>query len=248
MLRRRNGRRTRRRPRRNIRRPRRSIRSRKGGSLRLYRFARHTTNPSVFNITTSAGCVATYGTSGLLNITTPAAAGSNYVSFALVHTIADVSGAAEFSALFDQYRLNSVKVTAMPISGNDPGTFTGTSASGIGAILHHVYDFDDAVTFAASSVGIESMKESHYYKCLNFAQLRRFNKFYRPRTLVLTDTAGAGTMAALAPRKTWMDFAVTGVRYYGSKYILELYQTTAVASIYALRFDFTYGFQCMGLR
>lgn len=147
----------------------------------------------------------------------------NYFSMAMEFTLDMLPSYAEFTALYDAYKINRVKVKITPYSNSTLlQTGVGTASNqALSGIIHSVLDFDDASAFAAGTSGIDLMRQYTSYRTRNF--FGKPHKFYiLPR--IAQAAYGGGVFASYANTKPkWIDCNSPSVQHYGLKWICETF-------------------------
>lgn len=178
-----------------------------------------------------------------------------YAAFGVAFTLSDVAAAAEFTALFDQYRLMKVKFLMYPVDMGTLSTGSGVAAGAAGyptAMIHSVLDYDDNDPPLASEAGLLTMMEKTGYKMRPLQQIGRpvISRTFRPRALgVINNAAGATTARSLASKDSWMDVASPLIPHFGLKGLIEMHSGTN-ATDWALQFRIIvkYWLQLKGVR
>lgn len=135
---------------------------------------------------------------------TPAA-----VSFALN----GVPNAAEFTGLYDQYRINAIKLRLMP-RGNS--SELGPATGGGICSLFSVIDYDDA------SVPTGGVNQLVQYQSLKVTRSDREHvRYFKPRINVGAINSVAGGIQNKVNTKGWLDCDVSTTDHYGLKFVLE---------------------------
>ena len=157
--------------------------------------------------------------------------GANYF------TLGDIPNTAEFTALFDQYRIKSVVVkfshrsTALSlietINNNQAGM----------PVMYHVIDLDDATT----PTTFNELREYGYCKTFYFTPDKRvFSRKITPRALNAVYRDLVTTGYALAKKNTWYDCTQTNIRFYGQKWGMDVPQAGGTAVNASFDLETTY--------
>lgn len=167
-------------------------------------------------------------------------AGITYTS-GFAFTIGDITQATTFSNLYDQYRLLGVKLVFYPqFTSYNAGTSTTAQAVAVPEI-YTVIDFD-----SSTPIGIPQLSQ---YKTLRRQFFNRpHTRYFRPLPMVaVTNATGVTAGSANISNKIWMDFADTGIPYYG---LLVAISTVNPAQNPAqtIRICATYYFQCKSVK
>jgi hypothetical protein len=114
----------------------------------------------------------------------------------------------EFTALFDTYRITSVRLCFYPL-------FLDTSATVPYPPIHTVIDYDDNNTLAITIL--------NEYDSLQVVQIGQFfERTLTPRIASAAYGAGAFTSYMQPKAKTWIDCASPNVTHYGLKYAIGI--------------------------
>lgn len=128
--------------------------------------------------------------------------------------LADIPSYAEFSSLFDRYRLNAVKVTFII------GVNIAYNGSGQNYLprLHSVIDYDDNTN--ASS--LDDLMQYQSYKLKQFtASKMKISRYIRPKTAGLMYKTGV-TSGYSVTKPPWIDLTTGDVPHYGLKWAFEI--------------------------
>lgn len=133
-------------------------------------------------------------------------------------TLADLPGSTEFTALFDQYRLDWVEymfVLKSPLG-----------AGGVAApLIYFVEDHDDDAPPSFNAV-----LEAQSVQVVNFSADRTMIKFRVRPNIVREVYRGVTPGYERAPPGTWLDCANATVPHYGVKYWVANYNSTSTSS------------------
>lgn len=121
-------------------------------------------------------------------------------NFAFTFTLNAFPDFADFTALFDQYRIGPCKVTFTP---------QGSVEAVLNTVIGTVIDYDDAVL-----VPMTGLQEYSTFQLNGLG--RMFERVLQPRAANAA-YSGVFTSFALMPPNTWVDVASPGVIYYGLK-------------------------------
>lgn len=164
---------------------------------------------------------------------------------ALNFRLSYLTNVAEYSALFDQYRINCVVVKIVWRSSTASVIESSVNNSVGMPIMYHCLDFDDSTT----PVSVAELRERGNCRMTYFSPLKRTQtiKLY-PRNLNTIFRTGVSNAYALGRRKAWLDMTNTDVDHYGVKLAVEMPQ--AGGTIVEGYFDIinTVYFQCKGQR
>lgn len=183
-------------------------------------------------------------TQGAVTLATP----NYYGGASMAFRLSDISDVADFTNLFDQYRINGIAVKIIPCVTNIRGSTSGGTLPDLGCFLHIVNDVDDAATPAASAVGMDALRQYESYRSINpYRNNGAPIKFYiKPR--VAPAIYGSGTFTGYGSvRPPWIDLVSTGVDHYGMKFLVETIEG-ALNQLAEFKVEATYYFSCRGVR
>jgi len=127
-------------------------------------------------------------------------------------TLSSMINAAEFSALFDQYKLTGIKLNFY-LSRNPANS---TSVNGIRPRLYIVTDYDTST--APSS--FDELREYSNSKVWNFDSAKPFSYFVRPK--VLNEVYRSGVSTGTAPvRPPWISTQHLDLQHFGVRMGIE---------------------------
>ncbi len=122
-------------------------------------------------------------------------------SMALTFALSDLPNYTEFTALFDQYRIEEVSVRLIPI------VTTCTPASYTDSLLYSVVDFDDATTATVTDLQqYENVRVSPPTKEVKYRLVPR-----------LAIAAYGGAFTQYANTQMWLDVGSPSTYHYGLK-------------------------------
>lgn len=178
-----------RRPRRMMRRPRRTLSKR---SLNVHHFKRTFTLTDVNS----------------------SSAGNQFFGYSF--NLTQLPNFAEFTSLFDAYRINKILVKFVP---NHNSSDVGVTAQNI-PNFHSVLDYNDATAPAS----LNQMYEYANWKMTRGTAIHK--RIFRPTTLDSVDT-GSGAVSSSNPQwKQWINTGNANVNHYGLKVGIEISQAT----------------------
>lgn len=209
--------------------------------------------PSQYNSVSQQGSLnfnsnVTYATGTI--VTNAATSGIVEIPLSSQFTLSDISGASEFAALYDQYRLNGVKVTIKLISNPDASYAAGNTPvnqyTNYYPTLWYVRDYDD--------VALMTLEQIREYKAVKHVTLRpnkEISIMVKPRLLrqVFNSTTNAGYEIAL-PK--FIDMANIALPHFGLKMVVDFEGTSipinTVVNQWRFRINYKYFFQCKDIR
>lgn len=147
----------------------------------------------------------------------------NYGSFQYTAELVGLPGYTDFTNLYEHYRFDRVvfKITPMCTSASTGGA--ANAAAGQASVLFHwCLDYDDQDLPAASSAGIEVLRQKQGYRVRNIlaGQGRPIVISYRPRVTTPVYVS-ALTQGYQSKPNQWIDTVNTTVPHYGLKCITE---------------------------
>lgn len=191
-------------PRMNRRRPRRMLRKRKPGLIRRRRAGALRRQVHSFKRVVDLG---SYTASASALTQTPI---SKSFSFAL----ADLPNVAEYTGLFDQYKLTGISLKIIPRASQFQGAASGTvNAIGYNPVITAL-DFDDAATPSSKEVLMQ-------YGSCKFTGSNRIHKRYFKPKILQPAWVNAISSGYASERAKWIDIANTNVAHYGLKWWVD---------------------------
>jgi len=155
----------------------------------------------------------------------------NYAQFNFTVQLSNMANAAEYTALYEQYRIRHVKIRVQYMSSTE--YFSGTSVGGIQALNGIQFmgwtDPDDISAYANSGSGWRLAMESNRASMKRFPNVKN-NTYtvYLKYPKVLSDVQ-AGSTDTYVNTKTspWLSTTNTAVDHYGFKFFANSQPTTA---------------------
>lgn len=134
----------------------------------------------------------------------------NNISFIL----ASVPGYTEFTSLYDQYRINGVKITLIP-RGNqsDIGAASTTAAQSVG--IFSVVDYDDTSLLTSLNQALQ------YQNCKMTRTHQQHSRYLKPRVEVNALSSTAPGNANVMPVRGWVDCDFPNTPHQGVKYVFQ---------------------------
>lgn len=161
------------------------------------------------------------------------ASSSGNVIGSLAFTFSQIPNNAEFTALFDQYRINKIKLQLIP-------NFTGSDLNPTSSVvalpnIWSVIDYDDNTSPA-------NLNDLLQYPNVRMTRGQRIHtRYWTPA--VGTDVGGVAS--ASQKYKQWIDMSTTSIEHYGFKYFIDQLNTGPVGT---WRVFATFYFSCKGVR
>lgn len=135
-------------------------------------------------------------------------------------TLTDVPSSSEFTALYDQYKINAFKLTIMPRSTE---ASVGQDSSVIGSVI----DYDDNVTPT-------NVTQLVQYQNLKMTRGSRIHtRYVKPK--IATQVFQTGVLPGYGSSKSYIDVASPDVPHYGLKGYI---QQTATVQTFDLKVDY----------
>lgn len=155
--------------------------------------------------------IATLGTVGCNAV--------GFLSYATAFRINQIPGISEFTALYDQYRIDKVVFRAIPYTTEN--ATTGTTPPWGLAPVYTVIDLDSAATPPDTA----TLRE--YTSVRTHQALKPVVRVLRPRALTQIYRSTTSTAYALANPRQWLDLGETDVPHYGIKMAAQLPNVSA---------------------
>lgn len=175
---------------------------------------------NVFNYdaTNNAWIIAT-GNTGTSNAT--------YYSFGIKFNLTMLQSIADFTSLFDAYKINKIKLKITPFSTTadlQDGQSLGTSNQNLSCIYYDIIDRDDNTAFSADVTGLQQMQQYDTIKERNlFARGGRPIKRYWTPAIAGLVHAGGVFPAYTVQRPKWLDLNQTDTEHYGYKGFFQVF-------------------------
>lgn len=119
----------------------------------------------------------------------------------------------EFTSLFNQYRINAVKVMVMPhFDGNDMSNINADGTSGVGRPANPILwtcSEDDGTTTVVNLNAVMQNNRARLVKRPNLP----FSVYFKPK--FQTSVANIGSIVSAHPMRGWIDTQNFGVQHYG---------------------------------
>lgn len=160
-----------------------------------------------------------FGTGGAINTIIGTSTGINggYYSVAFNNYLDQVPEYAEFTALYDYYKIALVVYRITWLSTNISTIETDNNGDMGAPYCYYYIDRDDVTAHAASASGLNEMRAVSRCKRFTFTPDRRqLNIKFKPNTLSEQYRSGVATGYAVDFNK-WLDTAQPGMPYFGTK-------------------------------
>lgn len=163
-----------------------------------------------------------------------------YTSAAYSFALSDVPSIAEFTTVFDQYKIVEVKLDFQYITSSEAVMNPAVNTNDLICTLAVYEDNDDTTAPAATNTGWSAVLESGRARTMIFPNRRnQFSYVLKPKVLQ-ADLDTAGTTLARSMANPWLDPATTDAKYFGLKIIVQsnpgittyLHQFRVVATYY----------------
>lgn len=162
-----------------------------------------------------------------------------------VFQFSQIPNAAEFSSLFDQYRINCVVAKIVWRSTGIGAIETVVNQQSSAPILFDVIDLDDGNAPANRQEIVEYSK--HHVTMFSSVKRYRTIKIY-PRNSNTVFRTGVTNAYALAQKGIWLDMAYQDIEYYGYKGWIDIQGTGTGMPINYFDIIYTVYFQCRQAR
>lgn len=168
------------------------------------------------------------------------ASGSTGAGFGRTFSLSDVGSFAEFTSLYDQYRITGVVCYVQLLNNPDAERYLNQSANSNAANFYPrlwwSIDRDSAATPTLSEI-----KERMGSKSTILEPNKMVKIFLKPNLLI--QTYGTAITTGYEPKFSWVDLANSNVIHYGMKFFVDFQGLTSTVN-YAVRFDYKYMFEC----
>lgn len=138
-------------------------------------------------------------------------AGAGDGLYGLAFTLGGLPNASEFTTLFDQYKIQGIKVRFMP-RGN-VSEINNATANAITS-LATVIDYDDAAT----PTGVAQLAQYTNFKLTRSD--RQLTRYFKPRINVGAINSVAGGVQNKMNTTAWLDCSVDTTEHYGMKVVI----------------------------
>lgn len=155
----------------------------------------------------------------------------------------------DFTALFDQYRINKVTITVQMINNPDAAAYLNPSGSSWYnnttnwyPKLWYIFDAD-----GGADETIASIKERQGVKCRILQPNKTIKISWRPQCRVLTYSTSTST--GYSPKNIKVDMTDTNVEHFGLKYVFDTNQLDPVDTApFKFAIETKLHFTCYGVR
>lgn len=174
--------------------------------------------------------------------------GVTFFSMGLKFSLGLLPDYLDFYNLYDQYKINRIKIKLTPYSTvalQQSGVGTANNQP-LGVIVHNLVDLDDGTPFASSAAGINFMRQYSTYKTRNLLNSsgKPISRYWKPR-IALGAYDSASSTAKVNTKPMWIDMVYTNVEHYGYKLLFQVFQPdTAVPIFIWFKLEATYYFEC----
>lgn len=165
---------------------------------------------------------------------------ANDVFGAMVFTLSSIPNVTDFTHLYDQYKINGVKVSFIPRGTNsdigNPISSPGYTGQSVGVFSALDYDDNNSPTSIQQLCEYQNMKMTRSHQV--------HTRYLKPRLLATGPLNSTGTTANTMVRKpTWIDCTDTLVPHFGVKYCLQ--QAPNVAQQFDVKVDYYLAFKAV---
>jgi len=203
------------------------------GALRIKRFVNMVDTNGV-DISSSTGITLDVVTSKCIIFTSDATAGNpSYGTLTYHCRLDDVVNYLEFTNLYDQYKIDKIKIKFMPYCNTvSTGGAVSNTQGQTGIFCHSIIDYDDSAvaSIPASEAGIDQLRQHNTYKMTNILN-KPLSRTFIPRcnTAVSNNT---NTLAQKNEAFGWMDANSPDVAGYGFKCVFENISAGSALQLY----------------
>lgn len=138
----------------------------------------------------------------------------------------DLPGYADFTGLYDRYRIKAVKMTFLPRISQQTVAGGVVAATQIAPPIGTCIDYDDANT----PTDITTLQQYDSFRIHH--EFKPFKIFIRPRLASALYNGAVFTAYGNAPGKQWIDVASPDVPYYGVKWATTSYSAATTGNQY----------------
>lgn len=164
----------------------------------------------------------------------------------LYFSLGQIPNFAEFTALYDQYRIVGVKVK-FTFTRNNVATAGGGSNQNPNFRLLTVIDYDDKVKLTAETDYYQYQNNKNYVA--DKLASTGISRFFRPKTAAPVFQSGVTTAYGSNSPWKWLDCAYDAIEYYGLKYAFDAtIDGSGTASLGQIVPEVTYYLQCRAVR
>lgn len=163
---------------------------------------------------TSDGLILNSGTNTTSNV--------SYHSYSYQFMLQNLPSFTEFTNLFDQYKVLSVRIRFIPFQTTSISDLNTTNQC-LSLIHSSVIDYDDSVLFASSNAGLQEMRQYESFREKNlFRPSGQFVRKIRPHVSVPVYKSGVSSAYSNVPAR-WIDCNYTDVEHYGFKGMFQVF-------------------------
>lgn len=157
------------------------------------------------------------------------------ITGALKWKLSDVVNYSEFVALFDQYRINMIKVDIIWKASGTSQVESQNNNTVAMPILYHVIDLDDDTAPTYDSIRQYNKTHITYFS----TTLRKKSIMIKPRYLNLIGNTGlfSTSSRSLGDPKAWIDVAYPELFHYGLKWVVDVPQGISPTTATHASFD-----------
>lgn len=179
----------------------------------------------------------------------PTGSGTSASSYDLsvAFCVNDLPNWSEFSALFDQYRLNAVVLQIKMCNNPDATNYPGQTTNNFGNFyptLWYSPDYDDN-----NIITLSALKEYERVKHKVLHPNRECTIVLRPRTLTTVYNNSSSSGYATNFKNPWLDCANPNIPHYGLKMAIDFEGlASAITGGFVFKINAKYYFQCKNVR
>lgn len=188
------------------------------------------------------------GATGGLNLNgttnTPVIQGGNLVTLTAVNSfehfgfgysfqLRHLPSISDLTSLYDQYKVNGIRFQITPLYNNYTAAIGGSANGSNGLpVLHWVIDQDSAAPPAASTAGIDELRQYGNYKTKLLNGQRMVSRYFKPHIAqgvsTLDETATVAPAVVVKARK--LDCAYESVDHFGIRGLIETFNPNTTAA------------------
>lgn len=155
-----------------------------------------------------------------------------------IFRLSDCPQSTSFTAIFDQYRILSVKISLLPMSNSAIISQSGAPIGNPG-LLCSVIDYDDATALA-------SFTAAEQYDSFKFQAMIDHHphvRYLRPRTANIMLAAAAYTGQGPSIAGTWISCGTPSVDHYGVKFWIDAYAAATFVQTFQIMCEYVMEFK-----
>lgn len=189
---------------------------------------RYVNSASIINVTgdVTVGASQNLNNGGVMTLSTPAFQNVYHFGLGLGFCLDDCTGVAEFTALYQKYKILGVILNLIPISTVALSQTAGVPEASLGGWVHSAWDTNDNTTVAGSAAGVDALRQYQTYKVRNLFQMGKSHITSSGRgnraLNIAREVFGNLTPGYEAVKGGWLNTATADIVHYGYKQVIEL--------------------------